>query len=152
MKKDDELSIYVERMIRLIQLLRIYEKVLVMPEECEDLDPHLTMRATMLSVVYSFFYSLIERDPNGIDFFRIWRTRAPEMASELDTLEARVQPMKDDLRVFRNRFGFHGSTSREHEAAAFKLLEVHTGTEIYNVILDTRNLSAKLLHLHVGQE
>jgi len=30
--KDGELSIYVERMIRLIQLLRIYEKVLVLSD------------------------------------------------------------------------------------------------------------------------
>ena len=146
-KKDDELSIYVERMIRLIQLLRVYQMVLTLPDGDERVEPHLTMRGTMMSVVYSFFYSLIETDSRGIDFFRIWRERAPEMASELDALETRVQPMKDDLRVFRNRFGFHGSTSREHEAAAFKLLETHTGAEIYKVILDTRNLSTRLLHL-----
>jgi len=146
-KKDAELSIYVERMIRLIQLLRIYEMVLAIPERDDSGEPHITMRGTMMSVVYSFFYSLIESDPKGIDFFRIWRSRVPEMASEIDALEGRVAPMREGLRLFRNRFGFHGSTSREHEATAFDVLATYDGAEIYQAILDTRSLSTKLLQM-----
>ncbi|SRR6266404_187050 len=144
-KKDGELSIYVERMIRLIQLLRIYDMVSAIPDGDDPGEPHITMRGTMMSVVYSFFYSLIEPDPKGIDFFRLWRARVPEMTSELDALEARVAPMREGLRLFRNRFGFHGSTSREHEAVAFDVLAEYGGEAIYKAILDTRNLSTKLL-------
>lgn len=146
-KKDGELSIYVERMYRFIQLLRIYDIVLAIPDRDDPGEPHLTMRGTMMSVVYSFFYSLIEPDSKGVDFFRIWRARLPEAATDIDALEARVAPIRDDLRLFRNRFGFHGSRSREREAAAFDLLLNHQGSHIYQVILDTRDLSTKLLKM-----
>lgn len=144
-KKDGELSIYVERMMRFLPLLRIYEMVLRIPEDQDQGDPHLTMRGTMTSVVYSFFYSLIEKDSKSIDFFRIWRARVPELKEEIDTLEARIEPIRDGLRLFRNRFGFHGSTGREHEEKAFELLTEHSGMGIYQAMIDTRNLSTRLI-------
>ncbi len=52
----------------------------------------------------------------------------------------------------RNRFGFHGSTSREHEAKAFNVLAAHSGEEIYKAILDTRNLSTKLLEVKRNEQ
>lgn len=146
-KKDGELSIYVERMYRFIQLLRIYDMVLAIPDRNDPGEPHLTMRGTMMSVVYSFFYSLIEPDSKGVDFFRIWRARLPEATADIDSLEARVAPIRDDLRLFRNRFGFHGSRSRERESVGFDLLLNHQGSDIYQVILDTRDLSTKLLEM-----
>lgn len=144
-KKDDELSIYVERMVRMMQLLRIYEMVLGLPPEQEDLDSITGRRGAMLAVVYSFYYSLIEDQENSINFFRLWRSRVPQLSGEIDALETKILPFKDKLRVYRNRFGFHGSISREHESEAFKLLEDHTGTELYSAILETRNLSTKLI-------
>jgi len=150
-KKDDELSIYTERMMRFIQLLRLYEMVLATSDEDDRSEPHLTMRGTMMSVVYSLFYSLIEPDPKEIEFFRIWRTRLPEMSAEISALEARVAPMRNGLRLFRNRFGFHGSTSREHESPAFDVLFDHDGLDIYQAILETRNLLTKLIQV-LGKE
>jgi len=104
-----------------------------------------------MSVVYSFFYSLIERDPKGVDFFRIWRKRLPDMKSELDELEARIEPMRKGLRLFRNRFGFHGSISRKHELPAFDVLKEFSGTQIYKTMLDMRNLSTKMLTVHMAR-
>lgn len=147
---DSELSIYVERMIRMIQLLRIYELVLTLPDEQDGVrTPDLTLKATMMGVVYSFYYSLIEDDLRGVNFFRIWRAREPSFAAELDALEAKVKPFKEKLGIFRNRYGFHGSRSRKHEVAAFALLEQHAGMDVYEAILATRSLSSKLLEAHV---
>jgi hypothetical protein len=149
---DDELSVYVERIMRMIQLLRIYEMVLALPDEPSDRDnPQSSRKGTMMGVVYSFFYSLIEDDPQGINFFRIWRAREPSFAAELDALEARIAPFKGRLRLFRNRFGFHGSVTREHEAVGLDLLTHHDGALIYQAILDTRNLSTKLLKARLAR-
>lgn len=143
-KQDGELSIYVDRMVMMMQLLRIYSIVLKIPENDKGF-PHTTMRGTMAAVVYSFFYSLIEDDNKGVNFFRIWRERAPEFKEKLDKLEAKVSPFKDKLRLFRNRFGFHGSTNRKYEARAWELLADHSGSEIMDVIIETRNLSSELI-------
>lgn len=149
---DDELSIYVERMMRMIQLLRVYEMVLALPDEPSDRDnPQSSRKGTMMGVVYSFFYSLIEDDSQGINVFRIWRAREPSFDGELDALEARIAPFKDRPRLFRNRFGFHGSATREHEAAGLDLLMHHDGGTIYQAILETRNLSTRLIQARLAR-
>jgi hypothetical protein len=150
-KKDAELSIYIERMLRFIQLLRIYDMVMQTPKEEDTGSNHVTMRGTMMAVVYSFFYSLIEKDPKGIDFFRIWQKRRPDMSAELNELENYIEPMREGLRVFRNRFGFHGSTTREHEAPAFDVLKQFDSSQIYRVMIDMRNLSTKLIQAHMAK-
>jgi hypothetical protein len=110
------------------------------------------MHGTMMAIVYSFFYSLIETDPKGINFFRVWRKRLPEMADDLDALEKIINPMHEGLRLFRNRFGFHGSTSRSHEASAFNVLKQFDGRKIYQAIIDTRNMSTILIQKHMKKE
>lgn len=144
--QDEEFCIYVERMTRMIQLLRIYELVLRQSGAVDTEQPHLSLAGTMLAVVYSFYYSLIEERENGIDFFRIWKRHAPEFTVELEILESRVAPLRENLRVFRNRYGFHGSTSREHESVAFDLLSQHSGNQLMDTILEMRNLSTRLLN------
>jgi hypothetical protein len=141
---DEELSIYVERMIRFLHLLCIHDLVFRLPDNAPANAPQASMHWTMLSVIYSFFYSLIEKDKRSIDFFRIWRAREPAYSSELDNLEARIAPHKEALRLFRNRFGFHGSTTRAHEASGLQLLD-SDAKELWAIILDLRNLSTKLI-------
>jgi hypothetical protein len=141
---DEELSIYVERMMRFLHLLRIHDLVFQLPDDAPANAPQAGVHWTMLSVVYSFFYSLIEETKGSIDFFRIWKTREPTYSSELDTLEARIAPYRDALRLFRNRFGFHGSTTRAHEAGGLQLLDADA-KELWAIILDLRNLSTKLI-------
>ena len=139
-------------MMRMIQLLRIYQMVLALPDEPSDRDnPQSSPKGTMMGVVYSFFYSLIEDDPQGINFFKVWRIREPSFASELDALETRIAPFKDRLRLFRNRFGFHGSVTREHEAAGFDLLKQHDGATIYQAVIDIRNLSTRLIQARLAR-
>lgn len=142
---DDELAIYSERMLRLIRLLQIHEVVLTLPDDDFERAPHTGLHWTILAVVYSFYYSLIDENPDGINFFRIWRQRLPAQAAVLDALEARVAPHRKNLKLFRNRFGFHGSTSREHESKAFDLLESSPPAILWALIIDTRNLSTALM-------
>ena len=149
--QDEEFSIYVERMSRMIQLLRIYELVLKQPDAVDKDLPHLSLAGTMLAVVYSFYYSLIEDRPDGVSFFRVWRNRAPEFTPTLDALEAQVAPFRESLRLFRHRYGFHGSITRTHEAVAFDLLLHHTGSELMAIILATRDLSTKLIESLSGR-
>jgi len=113
---------------------------------------HLSMHVTMMSVVYSFFYSLIETDPKGINFFHIWRKRQPTLTAELDALEKQIDPMRNGLRQFRNRFGFHGSRSRSHESSAFDVLKQFDGAQIYKAMIDTRNLSTRLIEMHIAKQ
>lgn len=147
----EEFSICVERMSRMIQLLRIHELVLKQPEAVDRNLPHLSLGGTMLAVVYSFYYSLIEDRDDAVSLFRVWTKHAPEFVPELDALEARVTPFREKLRLFRNRYGFHGSITRSHEAAAFDLLLNHTGRELMAVILATRDLSTKLIESIGGE-
>ena len=148
---DEELSIYVERMIRMLHLITIYEDVLRKPKTADSFEAQVDPASTMMAVVYSFYYSLIETSSDGVSFFRVWRRRAPTFAAELDDLERRVEVFRDDLRIFRNRFGFHGSTTRKHESTAFELLLKHSGDALYRTIIDTRNLSTRLIE-HVLSE
>jgi hypothetical protein len=141
---DEELSIYVERMMRFLHLLRIHDLVLRLADDASANAPQAGLHMTMIGVVYSFFYSLIEDDQKSVNFFRIWRAREPDYSSELDKLEARIAPHVKDLRLFRNRFGFHGSVTRAKEASGFQLLNADA-KELWAIILDLRNLSTKLI-------
>jgi len=142
---DEELSIYVERMVRMLHLISIYGDVLASPGAVEPGETPMDKAGTMLAIVYSFYYSLIETDEQGVNFFRVWRLRAPTFAKELDTLERQIDPFREDLRLFRNRFGFHGSRSRGHEGKAFDLLIKHTPGSLWDAILATRNLSSRMI-------
>ena len=142
---DEELAIYSERMLRLMRLIQIHDVVMTLPDATPDALSHTGLHWTIVAVIYSFYYSLIDDDLKGINFFRIWRQRLPAQSAALDALEARVAPHKNGLRLFRNRFGFHGSTSREHESRAFDLLASSPPAVLWALIIDTRNLSTALI-------
>ena len=51
-----------------------------------------------------------------------------------EAIEAEVEPLRDDLKRFRNRLGFHGSRTFSHAASGFNVFANHTGTEILQAI------------------
>ena len=151
-KTDGELSILVERTARFIQLLRIHLMVLTHDQDAARSEPSITMSGTMLSVVYSFFYSLIERGPKCLDFFRIWSDRRPEFSQKLSALAAEVEPFREALRLHRNRIGFHGSVSRDHERDGYAIFELDA-QRLLMVMLAVRDLSTELIvRRSVGDE
>jgi hypothetical protein len=96
-------------------------------------------------VLYAWFYSLIEDEENAVNGFRLWRERFPEEERAIAAVEAEVVPFRNDLKLFRNRLGFHGSTSRTHEAVGFQLFSNYSGTEILEAMLKFKSLGAALL-------
>jgi hypothetical protein len=148
--KSEEFSIFVERFVHFQNLFTVYLDLLsghyvptVNPpsEEWSQMD----MRATMMLVLYAYFYSLIEDDHESLNAFRIWRQRYPEEEVAISAVESQVSPFRDRLKIFRNRLGFHGSRSRAHEARGFDLLKQHSGTEIWNAIKNFKSLGAALI-------
>jgi hypothetical protein len=90
-------------------------------------------RTTMMLILYAYFYSLIEDSSDGLNGFRIWREQFPEEEQAIAAVEAVIKRFKDELRLFRNRLGFHGSRSREHESRGFELFAKSSGTETFEL-------------------
>lgn len=149
-KNDEEFTIFFERYLTFMNLYTVYQDVLsghykpTLQLEVEGW-PTSEMQLTLLMVLYSFFYSLIEDDNESVNAFRIWRCRYPSETHAISLVEECVKPFKDDLRQFRNKIGFHGSRSRDHEARGFELFSKHSGTEILNGMKRFKALSVSLL-------
>src|SRR5260370_656377 len=101
------------------------------------------MRTTMMFVLYAYFYSMVEDDPQGVNGFRVWRAAWPEEENAIAAVEALVTPLVPGLKLFRNRLGFHGSRSRSHEAKAFDLFSQHSGTAVWNAMANFKSLAAR---------
>ena len=102
---------------------------------------------TMMSLLYSFFFSLVDTHPKGLNAFRIWRQKFPEQVSVLDAVEFRVQSILPELKNFRNKLGFHGSRNVGEEEAGFELLERHGSIKVLNVAQHFISLAISLLGL-----
>lgn len=102
------------------------------------------VRTTAMFVLYAYFYSMVEDDPQGVNGFRVWRSAWPEEEKAIAAVEAQVKPLVPGLKLFRNRLGFHGSRSRSHEAKAFDLFAQHSGTAVWNAMLNFKSLGAAL--------
>jgi hypothetical protein len=146
----EEFSIFVERFIHFLNLFTVYRDLLsghyvpTVNPPSKEWSP-TDMRATIMLVLYAYFYSLIEDDQESLNAFRIWRERYPEEEIAIATVESQVLPFRDRLRQFRNRLGFHGSRSRAKESKAFDLFEQHSGTEIWNAMTNFKSFGAALL-------
>jgi len=116
-------------------------------EEIQEADSTITaeMVPTMMFVLYSFFYSLIEDSDDGHDAFRIWRIKWPEEEQAIEALETLVRPLRNDLRYFRNRLGFHGSRSHALESKGFELFANHSGDRIMQIMTRFTSLNAGFL-------
>jgi hypothetical protein len=153
----EEFHIFVRRYMHFINLFSLYEDFLsgrYVPRLRQSSEnPSVPgMGDTLLFQVYAFFYSLIEDAENSINSFRLWRSCFPEEEHEIATLESQVAPFKNRLKLFRNRLGFHGSRSYAHEAAGFELFNEHTGTEIWNAMINFKRFAAILLRKDIARK
>jgi hypothetical protein len=117
----------------------------------EDDGKKWPVHITMMVVLYSYFYSLVEDSEEGLNGFRVWREVWPNEEAAISVVEARVTPFLSPLRLFRNRMGFHGSRSRTHEATAFELFNKHSGTDVFEAIKLFKGLGAALFGMDVAQ-
>jgi hypothetical protein len=143
-KRPEELSIYAERHFHFLNLWTVYHDLLKGNYKPSFNEEEWPVGTTMMFVLYAYFYSLVEDAADGLNGFRVWRERLPQEEAAIARVEAKVRPFLGRLRVFRNRMGFHGSRTRNHESAAFDLFNKHTGTEIYETMRHYKALAAAL--------
>lgn len=121
----EEVTISVERMMRFCCLAQ-------MQFECAGADTkalplHVTRFGTLLLETASFLYSLFEDRPDSIDLVTVWRGFDHPFGNELQDSVTRLSPFRDELKLVRNRLGFHGSLSRSHEQAGLGIFDVDSG-------------------------
>src|ERR1017187_7213628 len=144
----EELMIFVERLRHFMNLWTIYTDMLTkhyVPSVGAGEESVFNPSATVMLVLYAYFYSLIEDSSDGLNAFRIWRKHFPEEEQAIAAVEAQVVPFRHDLRIFRNRLGFHGSKSRTHESPGFDFFGNFTGDYTWNAMKNFKALAAILL-------
>jgi hypothetical protein len=156
-KQTEELRIFVERFVQFMNLWTVYSDMLTgrytpsvgqiyWGEASKEFDAaEWPVNISMMLVLYAYFYSLIEDSDDGLNGFRVWREVWPNEEVAISSVEKRVVPFRDRLRVYRNRLGFHGSRTRTHEAKAFELFSKHSGNEIFEAMKLFKVLGAGLL-------
>jgi hypothetical protein len=107
---------------------------------------------TAMFMLYAYFYSMVEDDPQGVNGFRIWRTAWPEEEQAIAALEALVMPLRPGLKLFRNRLGFHGSRSRAHENAGLDVFSQHSGTAVWEAMANFKSLGAALFRKDLDRQ
>jgi hypothetical protein len=108
------------------------------------------MGTTLMFVLYAFFYSLIEDSDDGLNAFRVWRAKYPEEERAIIALEKLILPFRQDLKVFRNRMGFHGSRSQQHEVKGFDLFGNYSGTDLIERMTQFKALNAALIEKNLA--
>jgi hypothetical protein len=150
LKEGEEFRMFMERFMHFLNLWTIYtdylKKKYVPSVEHQSApgDSPTDMWATLMFILYAFFYSLIEDSDEGLNGFRVWRMRYPEEESAIAVVEAQVLPFRQRLKWFRNRMGFHGSCSRSHEARGVELFSAHSGSQILEAMKSFKSLGAAL--------
>lgn len=123
-KLDGDITISVERMMRFCYLTQML--IEYMPYETTLLPVHLSRFGTMLLETSSFLYSLFDPDKGSINLLKIWQGFDHPFGDELQEFARSLKPFENDLRLVRNRVGFHGSISRSKESAGFSIFDVNS--------------------------
>ncbi|MBI4001057.1 MAG: hypothetical protein HY348_04660 [Nitrospira defluvii] len=108
---------------------------------------HLTRFGTLVLETASFLYSLFEDRPDSIDLVRVWRSFDHPFGNELQDSVTRLSPFKDELKLVRNRLGFHGSLSRSHERAGLGIFDVDSGRahDFARLVRDMQQLFLRMI-------
>jgi hypothetical protein len=115
--------------------------------DVDDYRTPATFPWTFMSLLYSFFFSLVDTHSKGVNAFRIWRLKFPGQLPAIDAVEFRVQEILPELKKFRDKLGFHGSRTINEEELGFELLERHGSIKILNVIQHFNSLAVNLISL-----
>lgn len=121
----EDVTISVERMMHFCYLAQMQFECAT--GDTKALPLHLTRFGTLAFATASFLYSLFEDRPDSIDLVKVWRGFDHPFGNELQDSVTRLSPFKDELKLVRNRLGFHGSLSRSHERAGLGIFDVNSG-------------------------
>jgi len=113
----------------------------------KTLPVHLTRFGTLLFETASFLYSLFEDRQDAINLLNIWQGFDHPFGDELRNFVARLSPFKEELRLLRNRVGFHGSLTRAHERAGLGIFDVNSprGRNFIRLVLDMKKLALHMI-------
>lgn len=148
-KRSEELEIFVEHLMDFMNLWTVYTDHLngkYVPSLDLGGKPSRTgMYVTLMFHLYASLYVLVDDSKEGLNAFRIWREHFPAEEAAIAAVEQQIAPFKDDLRLFRNRLGFHGSRTRSHEMKGYDLFANASGTAMWNAMINFKGLGGTLL-------
>lgn len=145
----EDVTISAERMMRFCHLAQMQFECAA--GDTKVLPPVLPLHLTRLGVLVfetaSFLYSFFEDRPDSINLLRIWQGFDHPFSSELQACATRLTPFKAELKLVRNRVGFHGSLSRGHERAGLGIFDVDSGRahEFVGLISDVQRLFLRMI-------
>lgn len=124
-KFDEPVTISVERMMRFCYLAEMQYNYA--SYATKTLPLHLTRFGTLALETASFLYSLFEDSDSAINVPQVWKGFDHPFIDDLHAIGEILRPLKEDLRLVRNRLGFHGSLSRDRERAGLRMFDVDSG-------------------------
>src|SRR5262249_22145683 len=95
--------------------------------------------------------SLFDDRKDSVNLLKIWQGFENPFEVDLQNFAKNLAPFKDQLKLVRNRIGFHGSLSRSHEKAGLDIFDVETprGAEFAALMRDMQNLALKMIKWYV---
>jgi hypothetical protein len=155
----EELYMFAERYAHFSNVHTIYRDLVsghYKPSVSVNPDPKewdvTDVATTAMFVLYAYFYSMVEDDPQGVNGFRVWRAAWPEEEKAIAAVESLVAPLRPGLKLFRNRLGFHGSRSRAHEKKGLDLFAQHSGTAVWEAMANFKSLGAALFRKDLDRQ
>lgn len=144
----EAVTISVEHLIRFCYLVQM---TMEQPDpQHSPLPTHLTRFGTLLLDTCSFLYSLFEDRTDSIHLARVWAGFDHPFYDALTAIENRLQPFKPQLKLVRDRYGFHGSLSRTREAEGFDILQDPLARDLCTLIHDVKQLAVHMIAWHLG--
>ena len=145
----EDVTISVERMMRFCYLAE-------MQSECaagdrKVLPLHLTRFGALLIETSSFLYSLFDDREDSVNLQRVWQGFDHPFSNELQACSTRLSPFKEELKLVRNRLGFHGSLTRSHERAGLGVFDVDSlrARDFARLVRDMQQLFLRMITWYI---
>lgn len=145
----EDVTISVERMMRFCYLAEMQFECIA--GDTKVLPLHLTRFGTLLIETSSFLYSLFEDRGDSVNPLRVWQGFDHPFSKELQDYSARLSPFKEELKLVRDRLGFHGSLTRSHEGAGLGVFDVDSGRarDFARLVRDMRQLFLHMIAWYI---
>jgi hypothetical protein len=141
----EDLTISVERMMRFCHLAQMQFETAAGSTKLLPL--HLTRFGALVLETSSFLYSLFEDRPDSINLVQVWRGVDHPFGNDLQDCVRRLDPFKEELKLLRNRLGFHGSLSRSQERDGLGIFDVDSGRarDFARLVRDMQQLFLRMI-------
>ena len=119
--------------------------------DAKALPLHLTRFGTILLETSSFLYSLFEDRGDSVNLLRVWQGFDHPFSHELQDYSTRLSPFKEELKLVRDRLGFHGSLTRSREGAGLGVFNVDSGRarDFARLVRDMQHLCLRMIAWYI---